>query len=251
MYKVLLFAGTAEGRKIAEYLKELGVPALASAATEYGRSLLEEGGSLSVSGGRMDEGEMERLFAGEDALVIDATHPYASAVTENIRSACEKTGRTYLRVLRSSTLTGEEDAVRMDSPEAAAEYLAGTEGNIFLTTGSKELPAFRAVPDYENRIFARVLPLPEVVKSCAELGFQGKHLICMQGPFSQALYVALIRHFHIQTLVTTDSGGYGGFREKAEAAREAGCALLVVERPPRETGRPLEELKTAVKEARV
>ena len=54
MYKVLLFAGTAEGRKIAEYLKELGVPALASAATEYGRSLLEEGGSLSVSGGRMD-----------------------------------------------------------------------------------------------------------------------------------------------------------------------------------------------------
>ena len=125
MYKVLLFAGTAEGRKIAEYLKELGVPALASAATEYGRSLLEEGGSLSVSGGRMDEGEMERLFAGEDALVIDATHPYASAVTENIRSACEKTGRTYLRVLRSSTLTGEEGAISFLPPAARSFRLSG------------------------------------------------------------------------------------------------------------------------------
>ena len=64
MYKVLLFAGTAEGRKIAEYLKELGVPAFASAATEYGQSLLREGGSLTVSGKRMDEGEMEKFFAG-------------------------------------------------------------------------------------------------------------------------------------------------------------------------------------------
>lgn len=89
MYKVLLFAGTAEGRKIAEYLKELGVPALASAATEYGRSLLEEGEAFCVRGTH-GRGEMERLFAGEDALVVDATHPYASAVTENIRSACEK-----------------------------------------------------------------------------------------------------------------------------------------------------------------
>lgn len=248
MYKVLLFAGTAEGRKIAEYLKELGVPALASAATEYGRSLLEEGGSLSVSGGRMDEGEMERLFAGEDALVVDATHPYASAVTENIRSACEKTGRTYLRVLRSSTLTGEEDAVRMDSPEAAAEYLAGTEGNIFLTTGSKELPAFRAVPDYENRIFARVLPLPEVVKSCAELGFQGKHLICMQGPFSQELNAAMLRQTKARYLVTKDTGAAGGFPEKVSAAEAAGCRLVIIGRPLREEGMSLEECLEYLKE---
>ena len=176
-----------------------------------------------MSGGRMDEGEMERLFAGEDALVVDATHPYASAVTENIRSACEKTGRTYLRVLRSSTLTGEEEAVYVDSPEAAAEYLAGTEGNIFLTTGSKELPAFRAVPDYENRIFARVLPLPEVVKSCAELGFQGKHLICMQGPFSQEAqrgYAAAD-----QSPVSGDQGYRGGRRFSGKGIRRGGGGL--------------------------
>ena len=46
---------------------------------------------------------------------------------------------------------------------------------------------------------------------------------------------------------------YADYKEmaKAEAAREAGCALLVVERPTRETGLTLEELKTALKEARV
>ena len=145
MYKVLLFAGTAEGRRIAEYLKKLKIPALASAATEYGQSLLLEGGSLTVSGGRMDQGEMEALFAREEAVVIDATHPYAAAVTENIRAACRRTGRRYIRVLRDSTLTGGEEAVYVDSPEEAADYLADTEGAIFLTTGSRELPAFRRV----------------------------------------------------------------------------------------------------------
>ena len=65
----------------------------------------------------------------------------------------------------------------------------------------------------------------------------------MQGPFSKELNVALLKQYHIKTLVTKDTGGYGGFREKAEAAREAGCALLVVERPRAETGLTLEECK--------
>ena len=36
--------------------------------------------------------------------------------------------------------------------------------------------------------------------------------------------------------------------KKAEAAREAGCALLVVERPRRETGLTLEEIQKKLME---
>ena len=43
--------------------------------------------------------------------------------------------------------------------------------------------------------------------------------------------------------MTKDTGGYGGFRAKAEAAKEAGCVLLVVERPRNETGLTLEEIQ--------
>ena len=58
----------------------------------------------------------------------------------------------------------------------------------------------------------------------------------MQGPFSRELNLALLRQFAIRTLVTKESGDFGGFREKAEAARAAGCALLMVERPHQEAG---------------
>ena len=59
-----------------------------------------------------------------------------------------------------------------------------------------------------------------------------------------------LKQYDIKTLVTKDTGGYGGFREKAEAAREAGAALLVVERPRNETGDTLEEIQARLREGR-
>lgn len=45
----------------------------------------------------------------EDGLVIDATHPYAQVVTENIEAACERTGTAYLRVVRQESQRLEEE----------------------------------------------------------------------------------------------------------------------------------------------
>ena len=53
----------------------------------------------------------------------------------------------------------------------------------------------------------------------------------MQGPFSLALNLALMRQFDIRYLVTKDGGTAGGFGEKAEAARQAGATLVVIRRP--------------------
>lgn len=246
---ILLFGGTSEGRELAEWLSGEGFGLTLCVATEYGASLVPELPGLEVHTGRLDRSGMEQLLAGGGFdRVVDATHPYAVEVTENLRAAAEAARVPYLRLLRQSG--GEDGCHKAASLAEAAELLTGLPGNVLLTTGSKELAPF-AVPGLVERCYPRVLPTLDSLERCLSLGFPPAHIICMQGPFSQALNVALIRQFHIQTLVTKDSGGYGGFREKAEAAREAGCALLVVERPTRETGLTLEELKTALKEARV
>ena len=48
------------------------------------------------------------------SYVVDATHPYAIEVTENLQNACEKAGVPYLRILRD---TGAEksDCIYVDS----------------------------------------------------------------------------------------------------------------------------------------
>ena len=56
-------------------------------------------------------------------LVIDATHPYAEFVTENIKKACKV---EYIRVVREDV---QADGTYFENIEAAAEYLEKTTGN--------------------------------------------------------------------------------------------------------------------------
>ena len=247
--KVLLFGGTSEGRELAGWLAEEGFGLTLCVATEYGAALAPRRPGLEVRTGRLDRAGMEALLAGGGFdCVVDATHPYAAAVTENLRAAAEAAGTPYLRLLRQSD--AEDGCQKAADLAEAAGLLADLPGHVLLTTGSKELAPF-AVPGLVERCYPRVLPTMDSLERCLSLGFSPAHIICMQGPFSQELNAALIRQFQIRTLVTKDSGGCGGFRAKAEAAWETGCALLVVERPAQETGLTLEELKTALKEARV
>ena len=242
MNKVLLFGGTGEGRALAEWLAAEGVPHTVCVATEYGEALLPPGGTAHV--GRMDRGEMEALMrAGGFSLVLDATHPYAAEATENIRAAAEGAGLPCLRLARRTD--GEKDALQADTMAEAADRLADLPGSVLLTTGSKELDPF-ARPGLAERCYPRVLPMVGSLARCLELGFPPKNVICMQGPFSKELNAALIRQYGIKTLVTKDTGAAGGFPEKAAAAKETGCALLVVARPREEEGLTLEEMKEEI-----
>ena len=93
MYKVIVFAGTTEGYEISRFLSENQLPVLACVATEYGSKSLQENSCLHVQAGRLDEQQMRDLFFREKPeLVLDATHPYAAEVTQNIRKACEESG---------------------------------------------------------------------------------------------------------------------------------------------------------------
>ena len=131
----------------------------------------------------------------------------------------------------------------MESTEEAAAFLSGTEGNIFLTTGSKELAKFTGIPDYKERLFARVLSIPSVIRSCAELGIEGKHLIGMQGPFSAEINEAMLRQFQCSYLVTKDTGLAGGFPEKMEACQRCGVTPVIIGRPLKEEGLSLQDAR--------
>ena len=236
MDKILLFAGTTEGRNLAEFLEKNQIPTEVCVATQYGETLLEEGKYLHVHAGRLDETEMEQQIQKQQiTLVIDATHPYAVIVSQNIRRACSRTGTEYIRLARKETDASwkqeMEDVTEVASVAEAAAFLAKKEGRIFAATGSKELSAYQVIPDYQDRVVARVLSTPEAVSECAMLGFSGKNLICMQGPFTEDLNVAMLRQAQASWMVTKESGKAGGFLEKLRAAKKAGAKLVVIKRP--------------------
>lgn len=237
MRPVIVFAGTIEGRTLSEYLSGRQVPVVACVATEYGETLLKENACLKVHAGRMNEEQMEAFIREQNAeLVVDATHPYAVEVSGNVSRACTCAGVEYLRLIRESSRVETDDVVVVSSVDEAVDYLKDTEGNILATTGSKELKKYTAIAGYEKRVFARVLSTGEVALACETLGFRGRNLICMQGPFSEELNTAMLKQFDCRYLVTKETGKAGGFEEKIRAAQKAGAKVILVGRPEEQKG---------------
>lgn len=256
--KILIFAGTTEGRKLIEKVSmgESRLNFYVSVATEYGKSLYPENlSNVVVLSGRLTSDEMVDLMKKHQFhLVIDATHPYAVDVTKNIKEACNKSNTKYIRLLRelhrgAETHITEKDLLNVQSrcvyvkdTQEAIDYLNETEGKVLLTTGSKELEAYTKIKNYKERLFPRVLPTTEVVEKCWNLGFSAKQLICIQGPFSYEMNLAMIRQIDASYLVTKETGDVGGFYEKCEAAMEAGANLVIIQKEQEKDGFTLKEV---------
>ena len=241
MTEVLLFGGTTEGRIIAGLLSEHEIPSVVCVATEYGASLLERGARQKIFTGRLDENAMQLLFQKErPRIVIDATHPYAGNVTDNIRAACEKEAVRYVRVLRECA--DQKDCLVFPDIHKLVSWLNDTPGVIFSTLGSKEATALTDVRNFQERLRLRILPSVEGLSLCLSAGFPCNHIIAMQGPFSKELNKAMFRAFNATILITKESGKTGGFPEKLDAARECAMTTAVLRRPDDSDGHSLEEI---------
>ena len=246
MSKICIFGGTTEGRKLAEFLSGQPCDVTVCVATDYGQTLLPESEHVSVSARRLPVGEIVSLLTEKRFdLVIDATHPYAQSITKSIARACRETGTLRWRLLRGASGVSPEHTY-VETVSDAAAFLSETEGNILLTTGSKELAGFSQLPGFSERVWARVLPLQSSLDACAQAGLPASHIFAMQGPFSEAMNAAMLRTIGAQYLVTKDGGAPGGFEEKEAAAKSAGARLVVIGRPPEEEGLSLSKTISAL-----
>lgn len=240
--KILVFAGTYEGHRLAAEFAERGWTDRADfcVATEYGTETYDDVPGLSLKEGRLTAEDMENLMGnGDYGLVIDATHPYARVVTDNIKAAGGAAGIPCLRLLRKETFFDREQVTAVDSIEEAVEILQQhPEERILLTTGSKELHKFRPVSD---RAAARVLPSHESLELCEAAGFAPKNICAMQGPFTRDMNLAMMKQYNCRWLVTKNTGKPGGFDDKVSCA-EAGYSVLVIGRPAEEEGLSYEEV---------
>lgn len=247
--EVLVFGGTVEGRQLVEWLDARGCEVVVCVATDYGASLLPSGGRVTCLQGPLSHEEKLSLVSRHDfCCIVDATHPYAQHITQSVARLGAEAGLPVIRVLRED---GEADAFgeRVSDARAAAKLVARSEGNVLLTTGSKDLDVYvAALADAPQRLYVRILPLASAVEHAAELGIPTSHLIAMQGPFSQELNEALIRQLDIRTLVTKQSGASGGFEEKVAAARACQVRLIVIERPEEREGVSLAQAEALLEE---
>lgn len=238
MNKVLIFAGTTEGRKLSECLVAAQIAHTVCVATEYGEIVLKEHPLVSVHIGRMNPEEIRTyIVSNEFAAVVDATHPYAEVVTHNIKAAMRDLDIPYLRLKRDlGAGSTYENVWNFENSETCAKALEQIEGNILLTTGSKELAVYCSSENVKKRLYVRVLPGIESLQLCMEQGISGKQILALQGPFTIEMNEAMLHQYQIKCLVTKESGKTGGYEEKLQAAERAGILVYVVGHSKEEEG---------------
>lgn len=228
-----VFSGTSDGNALANQLAEQGYPVVVSAATEYGGEVVTQHCSgVSVWAGHQGvEAQKQALSQNQAKVIVDATHPYASLISEQLMGLSKSLNIPYLRYERLSSFE-TNNGIECDSTEQAAEQAIKLGQRIFLTTGSKDLATFLQAPGTAERDwFVRVTPEPEFIQRAIDLGVPRSRICAMQGPFSEAFNTALWRDLKIDCVITKDSGDAGGFNAKVAATQALNIPLLVIKRP--------------------
>ncbi|MDR3600833.1 MAG: precorrin-6A reductase [Desulfosporosinus sp.] len=236
--RLLVLAGTEDGRALAEALKQRGYDILVSTLTAYGADLALEQG-LQTRSGAMDAQLLTNLLeGGAFAALVDATHPYAVQVKEVAKTVCEKLSLPYLRWQRSPLELEVHPLLHWaDDIPAAAQIAVKLGGQrILLTTGSNGLPEWISQSCLQDKtLYIRVLPTAEVLERCQALGFKPYQIIAAQGPFSQAWDEAMFKQLTIDIVVAKESGKVGGTLEKVQACLSLNIPLIILKRPATET----------------
>jgi precorrin-6A/cobalt-precorrin-6A reductase len=215
---VLILAGTAEARELAEEVARL--PGLRVTASLAGVTSTPVPMPVPTRTGGFGgaEGLAAWLREHRIAAVIDATHPFAERMAANAAAACDRTGVPRLKLLRPAWQPVGHWRPLPGLAAAAAALPRGARP--LLTTGRKDLGPFLARPDL-SCLLRVIEPVPDLPGHIEQ--------VVARPPYDLDAELVLMRRQSVTHLVVKNAGGAG--RAKLEAAARLGLPILVVERP--------------------
>ncbi|MDX2921801.1 MULTISPECIES: cobalt-precorrin-6A reductase [Streptomyces] len=230
---VLVLGGTTEARRLAESLAgDRSVRVTTSLAGRVAAPRLPPG-EVRVGGFGGPEGLAAWVREHRVDALIDATHPFAAAMSRNAAEAAALAHVPLLALRRPGWVAQDGDLWHSTASLAeAAELLPALGERVFLTTGRMGLAAFSGAGLDALWFLVRSVDAP------APPGPARMEVLLDRGPFGLDGEREIIRRHRIDVLVTKDSGG-DATAPKLTAAREAGIPVVVVRRPPVPEGVPV------------
>ena len=225
MAKILILGGTTEARHLAEALaRRAGLDVTLSLAGRTA-SPVPHPVPVRIGGFGGAHGLVDHLAAERIDVLIDATHPYATVISENAAAAARAAKVPFIALRRPpwSAVAGDRWTEVNDAP-AAATAIGPESRNVFVALGRNELKPFAAAPQHRYLIRSvdpvePPLPLPFVT------------YITARGPFSEADDRALMTENRIEVVISKNSGGSAAYG-KIAAARALGIDVIMLRRAP-------------------
>lgn len=223
--KVLILGGTAQGRSLAAELHgQDDCRVVSSLAGRISSPTLPEG-EVRFGGFGGAEGLADYLRAESIDTLIDATHPFAQAVSAHAAEAAEAADVRLIALRRPSWMPQPGDHwIHVPDIEGAAREAAEIrdEGCVFVTTGARDLAAYAR--DASHPYLIRTVDPPTGA-------LPPRHTIVLdRGPYTVDGETALMDEHGVCGLVTKNSGGELT-AAKLTVARQRGIPVVMVDPP--------------------
>jgi precorrin-6A/cobalt-precorrin-6A reductase len=234
---VLILGGTEEAYALAEALADRADLRVTSSLAGVTAAPRLPAGVHRIGGFGGVEGLQGWLEAHDVALLIDASHPFATRITIHAREAAAAAGSRYLRLERPGWRQTPGDRwQRVADLTAALRALAGLGAHrVFAALGARAVPTLAMAPI--AFVVRGIEPPPELPANVAWLAGRG--------PFTPEGERALLLEHRIDALLARDSGGEGA-RAKLDAARQLGLPVVLIERPPGTGGEAVADVAAAL-----
>jgi len=235
---LLILGGTGEARKLAQCVAKEDISAVLSLA---GATRSPAGMTLPTRIGGFGGAEGFRTFVTEEKIsaVLDATHPFASVITDRTFNICQNIGLPYAQLLRPEWEPGFGDNWTMLSKEEDAAKHVPMGSTVFLGTGRQTLHRFANLEGC--RVICRQIDPPT-----GPFPFEGGEFLVGRPPFPVEHEMELFRQLGLDYLIVKNAGGAASYT-KLEAARMIDLPVLMLKRPAMPEAMRFETVETAMR----
>lgn len=225
--RLLILGGTTEAAALARALVEAGDWEVTTSLAGRTRAPAALPGAVRIGGFGGADGLAAYLRAGRIDRVIDATHPFAAAISANAADSCAALNVPLLRIERPAWAPVPGDRwIDVADAEEAADWLAGdlpAGSAVLLALGRQDVAPFQRCPALRFVLRSIEPPAPEdLPPDCL--------LLTERGPFTLDGERALIARHGIAAVVAKNAGG-DATAAKLAAAREAAISVVMIRRP--------------------
>ncbi len=225
-----VIGGTSESVIVAQAIAENNFFCIVTVTTADAIKLYPVLPNLRIRVGQLNEFQIHEFIQQEKIIaIIDASHPYAIAISETAIKIAQNLQIPYLRYERIA-LSPNKNITELKDFEMllTGNYL--TNQKVLLTVGYKVLPRFK-IWQSQSVLFARILPSIESLKVALDSGFTSDRLIAIRPPIDVDLEKALWQQWNISLVVSKASGQAGGEEIKQIVAQILGISLIIIARP--------------------
>ncbi len=228
--KLWLIGGTRDSVHIVQIIKDHSFPVLVTVTTATAANLYPTNVLISIQIGKLDTVGIQQLCQQESIKgIIDASHPFAVNISQQVMEVAKGEGIPYLRYERPN-LMDNSSCIYLDSFQdlMTGNYLKNK--RVLLTIGCQNLFRFQSWHQ-QATLYTRILPQLNSLEMALNAGFPDSQIIALRPPITLELERALWQQWNIDLVVTKASGKPGGEDIKAEVAEELAIPLVVIKRP--------------------